>query len=92
MPAVASTIVPPGFRSPRCLGFLDHRQADAVLDRAAGIHVFELQEQLARAGVEALQLQHRRAADHLQRILVNVHADSRRSAPAAVPDTQNDMR
>ena len=34
-------------------GGLDEVEADAILDGAAGVLVFELQEQLARAGIEA---------------------------------------
>ena len=42
-----------GLQAAVALGGLDHRQADAVLDRAAGVLRFELEEQLAAAGVEA---------------------------------------
>jgi hypothetical protein len=38
-----------GLEPPVALGRLDHRLADAVLDRAAGILVLELEEQPARA-------------------------------------------
>ena len=55
---------------------LDHRQADAILDRAARIHVFELQEQLARPGIEPMELQHRRPADHFDSVLVDAHGES----------------
>ncbi len=48
------------------LGLLDHRDADAVLDRAAGIREFELEEQAAGAGVELRDFEHRRAADHVE--------------------------
>ncbi len=49
------------------LGRLDHGERDAVLDRAARVHVLQLEEQLARPGVEALQFQHRRVADQVER-------------------------
>ena len=42
---------------------LDHRQADAVLDRPAGILALQLQEQPARACIQAGDFQHRRVAD-----------------------------
>jgi hypothetical protein len=45
LPAVASTTVPPGLQAAVALGRLDHGAADAVLDRAAGILGFELEEQ-----------------------------------------------
>jgi hypothetical protein len=38
-------MVPPGCRRPS-LGGVDHRQADAVLDRAAGVLRFKLEEQV----------------------------------------------
>ena len=66
MPAVASTIVPPGCRLSVALGGLDHRQADAILDRAAGVLAFELGEQPAGAGIEMGQLDHRRVADEVE--------------------------
>ena len=47
-------------------GGLDHGQGDAVLDRAAGVLVFQLDEQLARASVEVGQRQDRRVADHVE--------------------------
>ena len=46
----------PGFDITPFLGFLDHRNADTVLDGATWICEFELQEQLARAGIHVLQL------------------------------------
>ena len=41
-----------GRQPPVALGGLDHRQRDAVLDRAARVLALELDEQLAGAGVE----------------------------------------
>jgi hypothetical protein len=49
------------------LGRLDHRAGHAVLDRAAGVLVLQLQEQPTRAGVEVANLDHRRAADQIER-------------------------
>jgi hypothetical protein len=46
---------------------LDHRQRRTILDRAAGIGALELEKQLARAGVELRDLDHRRIADQRQR-------------------------
>ena len=66
------------------LGLLDHRQADAVLDGAAGIRVFELQEQLARPGIEAVELQHRRLADHFDGVLIDAHGES--------PESDSDLQ
>src|SRR5581483_4608397 len=52
---------------PLALGGLDHRQADAVLDRAAGVQVLELREHLrAAAGRELRQPNDRRRADELE--------------------------
>src|SRR5690606_21221592 len=45
---------------------LDHRETDAVLDRAAGVLVFELDEELAGAGVEGGEPYERRVADQWQ--------------------------
>ncbi len=53
---------------------LDHLQADAVLDGAAGIHAFELQVELADAGVEVLRLDDRGLADQLEYALMDGHA------------------
>ena len=63
LPAVASTMTPPGFSRPVPLGRLDHRQRRTVLDRAAGIGAFELEKQAAPAGVELGDLDDRRLAD-----------------------------
>jgi hypothetical protein len=66
LPAVASTTGAAGSEAAVAFGGLDHRQADAVLDRAAGVLRFELQEQRARPGVEARDLDQRRVADQFQ--------------------------
>ncbi len=48
------------------LGRFDHRQRDAVLDRAAGVLVLQLDEQPARPGLQRRQLQHRGRPDQVQ--------------------------
>src|SRR3546814_13372626 len=48
---------------------LDHRLADAILDRAAGILALELQEQAAGTGIQAAYLDPRRVADAVQNIV-----------------------
>ena len=48
------------------LGGVDHREADAVLDGAAGVLAFEFHEQPARASVEMCELDHRRVADEVE--------------------------
>ncbi len=48
------------------LGGIDHRQADAVLDRAAGVLRFELEEERAGAGVQPRHAHQRRVADELE--------------------------
>ena len=54
LPRVGSMMVPPGLSRPGALGRLDHRQPDAVLDRAAGVEHLELREdeRLALRGPE----------------------------------------
>jgi hypothetical protein len=47
-------------------GLFDHRNTDAVLDRAAGIREFELEQQTARSGVEFRDFEHRCAANHVE--------------------------
>ena len=69
LPAVASTISAPGLMLPVALGGLDHRQRDAVLDRAAGVLVLELEEQPAGAGVEAAYLDQRGVADEIEDVV-----------------------
>jgi len=77
LPAVASTIVDPGLDLAAPFRLFDHRQADAVFDGAAGIERLELEIELARPDIEALQTQHRRAADHLDHIGIDAHRDPR---------------
>ena len=67
-----------GLQITALLRFLDHAAADAVLDGAARVHEFELEEQPAGAGVEMGQLQHRRLADHLEHVGIDAHAVSGR--------------
>ena len=55
-----------GLQAAVALGGIDHRQADPVLDRAAGVLRFELQEQRAGAGVEPRHAHQRRVADELE--------------------------
>src|SRR5258706_296748 len=52
-----------GLEAAVALGRLDHREPDAVLDRAARVLAFELEEELAGARVEVLHLDERRVAD-----------------------------
>ena len=73
LPAVASMIVPPGLQVAASLGLLDHREPDAVLDRARRVLQLELEEELARPGVELPELEHRRPADHLEHVAVDFH-------------------
>ena len=63
LPAVASTMVAARLEPAVALGGLDHRQRDAVLDRAAGVLALQLDEQPARPGVEPGDFDHRRIAD-----------------------------
>ena len=51
---------------PVALGGIDHRQADAVLDRASGVLRLELEEQRAGPGVEPRHPHQRRVADELE--------------------------
>ena len=52
---------------------VDHGDRDAVLDRARGVLAFQLHEQPARPGVEALQLDNWGIADKSQKIRVLSH-------------------
>ena len=61
------------FQVAAALRFLDHREPDAVLDRARRILQLELEEELARPGVELPELEHRRPADHLEHVAVDLH-------------------
>ncbi|MNZ97336.1 hypothetical protein D3C78_1165690 [compost metagenome] len=55
-----------GAQAAIALGGVDHRQADAILDRTAGVLRFELEEQCARAGIEAADTHQRRIADQFE--------------------------
>lgn len=57
------------------LGGRDHRQRDAVLDRATGVLALELDEQPALAGIEFGELDHRCLADQVE------HGGVRRTQP-----------
>jgi len=54
--------------------FLDHRDTDTILDRAARIHEFELEEQAARAGVEMCKLKHWCSTDEVENVGIDVHS------------------
>ena len=70
LPEVGSRIVWPGSIAPRCLGVLDHRLGDAVLDRAGRVVALELgPDAHAGLGREARQLDERRVADRLEDVL-----------------------
>ncbi len=58
------------------LGAFDHRQANAVLDGAAGVGAFQLEEQLTRSDVQALRAYHRGTSDQFEDTLVDRHGDS----------------
>ena len=66
-----------GLDIPALLGLLDHRDPDSILDRTAGIHQFEFQEQPARTGIHTRNLEHWRAPDHVEDIGENLHVESR---------------
>ena len=76
LPAVPSTSVSPGLILPALLGAFDHRKADAILDRSAGIGAFELEEKLAVSAIETLRLDDRRLADQFEHAVVDRHAGS----------------
>ena len=52
-----------GLQLPIALRRLDHRERDAVLDRAGRILVLQLHEKLARTGIHPRDLDQRRVAD-----------------------------
>src|SRR5690606_24093470 len=66
------------------LGRLDHAQADPVLDRAAGVHALELQEQLTGPGVQVLGLDDGSVADEFEDVLVDRHGGAGRAAEPAL--------
>ena len=100
LPAVPSTMTPPGFRRPSLLGVLDDVERGAVLDRAAGIEELGLAEDRA-AGLlgGAAQLDEGRVADRADKTVADVHRltlcpgaavecsgrDYPRAAEAAIP-------
>ena len=55
-----------GFRAAVRFGGRDHGKGDAVLDRAARVLTFQLDEQAAAADVESSDLDQRRVADQAQ--------------------------
>ncbi len=71
-----------GGELPAALGGFDHRAADAVFDRAAGILALELHQQAAAAGVELLQFDQRRLTDQVQQVGMGRHDRSSRGARA----------
>ncbi len=73
LPLVGSTTTPPGPRQTLALGLLDHREADPVLHRAAGVGALELAEHAASRGVafDASDLDERCVADELEDVLVD---------------------
>ena len=79
LPDVGSMIVPPGLSRPVPLGRLDHRQPDAVLDRAARVEHLELGEDqrlaVGRAEVagDAGEPDERRVADEVEDRLGVLH-------------------
>jgi hypothetical protein len=63
------------------LGGRDHRQPDAILDRASRVLALELEEELAGARVEALQPEERRVADEREdAAFVALHDEGRFSS------------
>ena len=62
-----------GLQVPAALGLLDHREADAVLDRASRVLELELEEEPAGTGIELAHFQHRRPADHLEHVAEDLH-------------------
>ena len=53
--------------------FVNHRQRNAVFNRAAGVLVFQLQKQRAGTGIKLMQLDKRRAANQFGDRVVNRH-------------------
>ena len=73
LPAVPSTMTPPGLSSALRLGVADDEQRRAVLHRLAGVHELGLAEDLA-AGLfrRALQPDQRRVADRVDHRTVHM--------------------
>ena len=66
LPAVPSTMTPPGLQLALLHRVLDDEQRGAILDRLAGIHEFGLAENgAAGRRRDALELDQRRVADRL---------------------------
>src|SRR5262249_57388589 len=63
---------PTGVDLPLPLRRLDQVQTQPVLDRAAGILILELEEQLARTGVQMAHGDERGVADHLQHVVADL--------------------
>ena len=64
LPAVPSTIVPPGLQLPALHRILDDAERGAVLDRLAGVHELGLAEDRAAGFLRGpLELDEGRAAD-----------------------------
>ena len=66
-----------GLEIAAALGLLDHDQTDSVLDRTARVLAFELDEQLAGAGIEVIDSNDRRVANQFEHVGVNAHAGNR---------------
>ncbi len=73
LPLVGSTTTPPGTSLPLLLGALDHRQANAIFDRTAGVLRFELAEHVRarRVTPEPSDLDQRRVGDQIQHATVD---------------------
>ena len=81
LPAVPSTMVPPGCSAPRAIGVADDEQRGAVLDRLAGVHELGLAEDGAAGQLGGLaELDQRRVADGGDDVLLDIHGAS--DAPA----------
>ena len=65
-------MVPPGLSAPERLGRLDHRQRDAVLDRAAGVGALALDVDAVRDAEQAVDADVRRVADGVQDVLASM--------------------
>ncbi|VTN11722.1 Uncharacterised protein [Raoultella terrigena] len=54
-----------GLQLTEALGLVNHRQRDAILNRTAGVLVFQLEEQATGAGFQLVQLEQGRVADKI---------------------------
>ena len=69
LPDVASTIVAAGFEQPVALGRVDHRDADAILDRVSRIQALHLGEDLRLdPWGQAVEFDERRVADEAHNV------------------------